>query len=450
MFQSVQEKVDASNNSLESSVIALQRRPGGYETLGKLLEINPRELTPSGRIDYLACLEKQHSWLTSLIQEATLAIAGDEASESENPWEGVDDSEREDVATALRLSPITAQSRIDVARTLAHHLPATSEALATGSISSHHATLIARESAEAIRQGLAPEILLGLEAKALAYSEFHTPAQVGRKFRNLIAQSAPDLFEEKYEIARDTRSVRLIPESDGMSTLLAILPAADAQTVFMAINSMIEIDKGSHEKCGTDDMKGSTRDPRSIEALRADALTAIASDFLGRISPEYLPHRRPVSVNLTIDLPTLLGLAENPAQLAGYGPIPASVGRALAADGRWRRFITDPRTGNLLDCGRETYLPPQHLVDFLMARDRICRFPGCSQPARLTDIDHAQSWDEGGETRAGNLGLLCRRHHRMKTHGGWKLESYEDGSCRWISPAGKEFFVPARPMNESV
>ena len=151
-----------------------------------------------------------------------------------------------------------------------------------------------------------------------------------------------------------------------------------------------------------------------------------------------------------MDLPTMLGLAENPAELSGYGPIPASIARALAADGKWRKFITDPGSGNLLDCGRESYLPPQPLVDFLTARDRICRFPGCSQPARVGDIDHAKSWETGGETTQGNLGFLCRRHHRLKTHGGWKLESNRDGSCTWTSPVGKKYFVPSRPLHEAV
>ena len=182
---------------------------------------------------------------------------------------------------------------------------------------------------------------------------------------------------------------------------------------------------------------------------RADALAAIAADFLGRISADYTPHRRPVTLNVTIDLPTLLGLKENPANLAGYGPIPASIARELASDGRWRKFITDPSTGALLEVGRDMYLPPQYLVDYLSARDRTCRFPGCSQPARVCDIDHAISWEEGGETNPSNLGLLCRRHHRMKTHGGWKLESNPDGSCIWKSPDGKEFFVPMRPIHES-
>jgi len=420
----------------EEQVIELLHQPGGYDALGHLIGINPEKLTSAGRIDYLAALERQHSWLTSLIQNATLAIAGSEPSQSENLWEGVDEAEREDVATALRLSANTAQSRIDTARVLTNHLPATCQALAVGDISPSHATLIARETSEAIKRGISTEDLIHIENRALAHAEFHTPAQVGRKIRTLIAQISPETFEESVAIARDTRSVHMYPESDGMATVIALLPAEDAQTVMLAINTLVET-------------QSSLADSRSIEMKRADALAAICGDILARISDEHQPHRRPVTINITMDLPTALGMADNPAELAGYGPIPASVARTLSADAKWRRFITDPLTGNLLDYGRETYVPPQPLVDFLTARDRICRFPGCSQPSRISDIDHAIPWEEGGPTSPTNLGLLCRRHHRMKTHNGWKLMSHEDGSCTWTSPAGKEIFVPSRPIHES-
>ena len=194
------------------------------------------------------------------------------------------------------------------------------------------------------------------------------------------------------------------------------------------------------------DFSADLMDP--MDAHRADAITAIAAMFLETSEDLVMSHGRPVTVNLTIDLPTLLGLAENPGQLSGYGAIPASVARELAADGKWRKFITDPTTGNLLDFGRESYIPPQALRDFLLARDRTCRFPGCRRSGIKGEIDHAIPWEEGGETSPKNLGLLCKRHHQLKTHGGWKLESFEDGSCEWTSPLGKKRFVPARPMDE--
>ena len=424
----------------------------GIDTLTSLNAIDPFDLPAAARIDYLSALERQISWLQAMMQRAIVAVAGEEGSKSEDMFTGVDDAEREDVATALRMSTGTAQIRIDVARTLVNHLPNVCSALAMGEISPAHATVIARESASAIRDGMGPAHIYSIEQSALAYAEFHTPTQVANKVRTTIAKLAPEPFEEIAERARDTRRVSCFREVDGLSTIVAILPAEDAQIVMKAIENFIHA-QVANESIPSELINDSDIAPgqhRSMDMKRADALTSIAAWSLQQSTVDVKLHRRPVTVNVTIDLPTLLGLAENPGQLAGYGAIPASVARALASDGKWQRFITDPQTGTLLDFGRESYEPPQALVDFLIARDRTCRFPGCRQSAARADLDHAKSWESGGETSAANLGALCRRHHRLKTHGGWKLNSHSDGACTWTSPLGKIYEVPARPMLEAI
>ncbi len=453
---------------LNQEVVELLAAYPGIHTLSSLVAIDPANLNHSGRIDYLSALERQSAWLQAVLQRAIVAVAGEMPSIAENMWDGIDGAEREDVAAALRLSGNTAQMRIDVARTLVNHLPNTCSALAMGEISSAHATVIAKETAAAIRDGISEFAIYQIEEKALAHAEFHTPGQVANKVRTTIAQLAPAEFEEVVDRARETRRVSCYNEADGMATVVAILPAEDAQTVMKSIEAYIlmmnardEADRAD-SRCWTSATNASaahssdTGSATSTWSLltadnkRADALTAILSGALAQNVDDVRPHRRLVTVNVTIDLPTLLGLAENPGQLSGYGAIPASVARELASDATWKRFITDPQTGNLLDYGREKYEPPQALVDFLLARDRTCRFPGCRQSASRADIDHAQSWEIGGETTPENLGLLCRRHHRLKTHGKWSLVSNADGSCNWTSPVGKNYFVPARPINESV
>ena len=445
----------------------------GIDTLTSLSAINPFDLPAAARIDYLSALERQISWLQAMMQRAIVAVAGEEGSKSDDIFTGVDDAEREDVAAALRMSTGTAQIRIDVARTLVNHLPNVCSALAMGEISPAHATVIARESASAIRDGMGPAHIYSIEQSALAYAEFHTPTQVANKVRTTIAKLAPEPFEEIAERARDTRRVSCFREVDGLSTIVAILPAEDAQIVMKAIENFIHAQvaneaitlnargmSGAGAGAGVgvaggasdsaNDSEVAPGEHRSMDMKRADALTSIATWSLQQSTVDVKLHRRPVTVNVTIDLPTLLGLAENPGQLAGYGAIPASVARALASDGKWQRFITDPQTGTLLDFGRESYEPPQALIDFLIARDRTCRFPGCRHSAARADLDHAQSWESGGKTSPENLGALCRRHHRLKTHGGWKLKSHSDGACTWTSPLGKIYEVPARPMLEAI
>jgi len=101
----------------EDDVAALLAAAPGIATLAGLIAIDPRTLIPAARVDYLAALERQTSWLQAAMQRAIVAVAGIEATIADGPFGGVDESEREDVSSALRLSAGTAQMRIDVART---------------------------------------------------------------------------------------------------------------------------------------------------------------------------------------------------------------------------------------------------------------------------------------------------------------------------------------------
>jgi hypothetical protein len=82
------------------------------------------------------------------------------------------------------------------------------------------------------------------------------------------------------------------------------------------------------------------------------------------------------------------------------------------------------------------YQPSPTLVEAVELRDRTCVFPWCHRPARSCDKDHIIPWDEGGATSSDNLAALCRRHHRLKTHGGWTYTMLTPGSYLWRSPHG--------------
>jgi len=158
--------------------------------------------------------------------------------------------------------------------------------------------------------------------------------------------------------------------------------------------------------------------------------------------PEHHGHRPAVQV--TVALSTMLGCDESPADLDGYGPITAQTARRIAADptGTWRRLLTDPATGRLLEYGRTTYRAPADLTDYVIARDRRCTFPGCRRPARHCDLDHADPWCSGGDTCPHNLHALCRRHHRAKHDAGWRVEHREDGSYVWTAPTNHAYVIP--------
>lgn len=154
-------------------------------------------------------------------------------------------------------------------------------------------------------------------------------------------------------------------------------------------------------------------------------------------------------IQVVVTLETLLGLVDDPAEVAGVGPVTADLARVLAADGRWRAWIVDA-AGAVTATGTRGYVPSTGLARLVRAREPHCRFPGCRQPATRCDLDHAVPWP-AGPTDASNLGPLCRRHHNLKTHTPWALHPSvdapgSDGSSagwRWRTPAG--FTITDRP-----
>ena len=120
-------------------------------------------------------------------------------------------------------------------------------------------------------------------------------------------------------------------------------------------------------------------------------------------------------------------------------PVPAAVAVALAAGGTWRRLVTDPLSGAVVDVGRIRYRPPAALADLVRARDRSCTHPGCERPARGCDIDHVIAWEDGGTTSLENLTCLCRAHHRLKHTPGWALTRTPGGALIWRTPSGARY-----------
>lgn len=154
-------------------------------------------------------------------------------------------------------------------------------------------------------------------------------------------------------------------------------------------------------------------------------------------------------INVTVALSTLMGLDDVPAEVAGFGAISATQARALAAGGVWRRLVTDPLSGAVLDVGRTRYRPPRPLAEHVIARDGCCAAPSCSVPADRCDLDHSTEYHgvpangspAPGTTSADNLGPLSDRCHRLKTDGGFTLRQVAPGVFEWRTPAGLAYRV---------
>ena len=97
--------------------------------------------------------------------------------------------------------------------------------------------------------------------------------------------------------------------------------------------------------------------------------------------------------------------------------------------------------GRVLDVGRKTRTVPPALRRALTARDRRCRFPGCS--ARHCDAHHVHHCASGGATKLDNLLLLYRRHHRAVHEEGFTVTLTDAGAARFFWPDGRP--LPTAP-----
>jgi hypothetical protein len=86
--------------------------------------------------------------------------------------------------------------------------------------------------------------------------------------------------------------------------------------------------------------------------------------------------------------------------------------------------------------GATAYTPSKAMAKRIRARDRRCRFPGCSVAAVFCDLDHVRPWP-AGPTHDTNLLTVCRRHHRVKQRPGWAVTLTPDGVAIWIDPTGR-------------
>lgn len=408
----------------------------GPLAMGLLLGLRGVSLDVEQRVAVAGAWERQAAWVAAQGARALAAVNADveaaPAAERVAEWEW----RQELVAAQLRWSPRVAGARMEDARRLVEELPRLLELVDVGEVSARHAQVVVEATV-----GLAAGEVALVEAAVVEKAVALTVPQLRRAARRAAIGAAPELAAVRAEQAVAERRVSLRAVEDGMAELVATLPVADAECVFAALDGCA--------KAAGRTAKAAGEESGPVGARRADALVGWARAALADPHVKEAAGRR-AEIQVVIDLATLLGLADTPAELVGVGPVPAEVARALAAEqgAGWRRLVVEPVTGALLDYGSVVYRPPKALRDYLVARDRRCRFPGCRRRAEACDVDHSVPHPHG-PTASCNCACLCRRHHRMKTHGGWHLELSPDGLCTWTSPTGRVYIEHAHNQWET-
>jgi 5-methylcytosine-specific restriction endonuclease McrA len=336
-----------------------------------------------------------------------------------------------------QLTSGTAREHVRVARAL-RTLPVLSAEFAAGRMSFAKIRALTRIATPATEAGLA-EL-----AGPMTASQLERFARAHRKVTR-----ADDGY------AAVMRRVTWRQEDDGSLAMTVRLPPADGAVVLQALRAASgDLDHPHDVSAETPATKeDGGPEPVVTPANLADALVEVASTFLAD-KIEHASNADIYHVVLHVGTDALSG--SEPAGVSAETPgHPADPSRCHVEDGpaispaaaqlisccatvSWMQHYA---SGSVLDVGRRHRTPPPALRRAVRERDGYrCTFPGCE--SRKTDIHHIRHWSNGGQTKLGNLILICRAHHVIVHDSGYAITATADGFT-FTTAAGEP--VPASP-----
>jgi hypothetical protein len=314
-------------------------------------------------------------------------------------------------------------------------MPNTLTALEQGAISEWRAGLLAQETIFLSREHRQEvDTQLCADPAGLAgWGDRRLTAEI----RKIAYRLDPAGFTKRRAKAESERRVTSRPAPDVMARVTALLPVAQGVAVYAALRTAA-------------DAAIAAGDGRTRGQLMADTLVQ-------RVTGQATPTGVPVEIHLVMSDHTLLDAddeaGEQPAHLAGYGPIPAGLARRLAVsaaetEAAWlRRLYAAPDNGRLVGMDSTRRVFPAGLARFIEIRDQFCSTPWCDAPIR--NIDHALPHHADGATSADNGNGTCAQCNYTRQAPGWQVRP-EPGprhSLRITTPTGHGYrsTAPAPP-----
>ena len=298
-----------------------------------------------------------------------------------------------------------AREKVRVAHAL-EELPRISAAMSRGELSYSKARALTRV------------VCAQTEEYFLSIALHGTAAHVEKLVRHYRrAKEAQELSREARQQA--ARSVTYFYDEDGSLVLKGRLPAEIGALVIKALDAAVNDPAAKSVSAETPAkqpefgliVQPSDERP-SWSARRADALGRIAESFLQHGS-EALNSADRHQIVVHVDAETLRDGGAGRSELEDGPSLAVETVRRLACDASIVSVLENER-GEPLDVGRKTRSIPPAIRRALNARDRGCRFPGCSN-TRYVDAHHIHHWAHGGETKLSNLVqlcFLCRARHK--------------------------------------
>jgi hypothetical protein len=345
-----------------------------------------------------------------------------------------------DLAAALGVSTDAGRRYLGQAVELRYRLPRVWKRVVAGDLVAWKARRIA-------------EATLLLDEQAAEFVDTHVapaahkigPIQLDRVVQQAIATFMPDEAEERRRARADRRHVTIDHQAtayDGTSLVHGELDLADALDLDAALGAL-----AAHLKdLGCPESLDVRRSMALGELARTHPTLDLGADEPGsavegaaRPSRHRLPRpRRGVVLHVHLSHAALTGAAGTAwVEEGGHQLITSGQVRdwCHAAGAITVRPVLDPDAHDSVD---SPVVPARHRAA-VAVRDTTCVFPWCTRPARRCDADHVVPHDRGGPTCPCNLAPLCRRHHRVKTHGGWSYTPIEPGVFLWTGRHGLQF-----------
>jgi Domain of unknown function (DUF222) len=331
------------------------------------------------------------------------------------------------------VAPGAAREHVRVARRLTE-LPLIREAFAAGRLSYSKVRALTRVGGIAREQEL-----LDLARHATAGQL----ERLVRAYRGIVAAETAQPERWLTWDYADDGSVLLrgrLPAEEGALVIAALEAARDEAREAERVSAETPAESPPAESSPTpEDVSAETPGPTAGEAC-ADALVLMAESLLAHGTASRTAGDR-YQVVVHVDEPTLRsGARGERCETDAGAPLAARTAMRLACDASLVTILE--RDGQPLDVGRKTRTIPPALRRALNARDRGCRFPGCTA-RHFIDAHHIEHWARGGPTKLGNLVQLCRHHHRLLHEGGYRVDRRGDGRLAFRRPDGRH--IPACP-----
>jgi hypothetical protein len=343
------------------------------------------------------------------------------------------------LAWRIGIMPGAARERVRTALAL-EQLPETSRAMETGELSFAKVRALTRVATPTSEGALLEFARAGSAANL---------ERVVRSWKHLDRKSEVDA-----ELLRHrSRTFSFFIDHDGMVVLRGRLDPEAGEIFMRAMESAEDVlfrassrrdgggdGTGRGHDAGLDGEADAKPEQRRADAARLMAERALAAGFAE--APLSGARADRTQVVLHVEASTLRERGEPGQSELGAGTrVSAETSRRIACDTGVVRMAHDAN-GHILSVGRRTRTVPTHVRRALEARDRGCRFPGCG--LRFTEGHHVRHWADGGETRLGNLVLLCDRHHRFVHEGGASVCIDKNQQILFFTPKGKPLAAAPR------